>query len=47
MYSDSSKELIPQEEEDIESCTWEKPKKLKKILKNSFASIRTLFKNEY
>ena len=47
MYSDYPKELHPQKEEEIEICTWKKPKKLKKLLKNSFSSIHEVFKGEY
>jgi hydrolase, NUDIX family len=47
MYSDSQEELHPQEEEDIEICAWKKPKKLKKLLKNSFSSLKEVFKGEY
>lgn len=47
MYSDSQEELLPQEEEDIEICAWKKPKKLKKLLKNSFSSLKEVFKGEY
>ena len=47
MYSDATENLSPQQEEDIEVCAWKKPKKLKKLLKNSFSSIQEVFKGEY
>ena len=47
MYSDSKEDLVPQREEDIEICAWKKPKKLKKLLKNAFASLQEVFKGEY
>ena len=47
MYSDGREDLRPQKEEDIEVCAWKKPKKLKKLLKNSFSSLREVFKGEF
>ena len=47
MYSDSKEDLHPQKEEDIEVCAWKKPKKLKKLLKNSFSSLQEVFRGEY
>ena len=47
MYSDGQEDLRPQKEEDIEVCAWKKPKKLKKLLKNSFSSLREVFKGEF
>lgn len=47
MYSDGLEDLRPQKEEDIEVCAWKKPKKLKKLLKNSFSSLREVFKGEF
>ena len=47
MYSDATENLSPQQEEDIEVCAWKKPKKLEKLLKNSFSSIQEVFKGEY
>ena len=47
MYSDSKEDLHPQKEEDIEVCAWKKPKKLKKLLKNSFSSLQEVFKGEF
>ena len=47
MYSDGREDLRPQKEEDIEVCAWKKPKKLKKLLKNSFSSLRAVFKGEF
>ena len=47
LYSDSKEDLHPQKEEDIEVCAWKKPKKLKKLLKNSFSSLQEVFRGEY
>ena len=47
MYSDAREDLRPQKEEDIEVCAWKKPKKLKKLLKNSFSSLQEVFKGEF
>ncbi len=47
MYCDHKEDLCPQTEEDIELCAWKKPKKLKKLLKNSFSSLQEVFKGEY
>ena len=47
MYSDSKEDLHPQKEEDIEVCAWKKPKKLKKLLKNSFSSLQEVFRGEF
>ena len=47
MYCDHKEDLCPQTEEDIEICAWKKPKKLKKLLKNSFSSLQEVFKGEY
>ena len=47
MYYDHKEDLCPQTEEDIEICAWKKPKKLKKLLKNSFSSLQEVFKGEF
>lgn len=46
MQAPKAQDFRPQTEEDIKKVRWKKPKKLRKVLKKSYANIAQLFKEE-